>query len=248
MRMNSISIDTQPHVRSRDVWFRAGALLFAILLGAQCAWLLLANLTRSDVTRLPTDANAAAAATAQRAAAGRAAAIGAIRGDLWADLAFTHANLLWLDADANPGAPQSLIDQSLTDARAALGRALGAAPHNSDAWLLLAGLAARYPSSDFDATKALKMSYYTGPSEQDLIPLRLRIAAHSDFVGDFEMSQFVTRDLRFLLLHNQQSVVVATYKAASPAGKSFIERVVSEIAPSALPLLHAAVQAPELPN
>jgi hypothetical protein len=237
-RMKNISIGEQPRI-----WFRVWALLFAILLGAQCVWLLLANLTRSDVTRLPTDANAATAAAAQRAAAGQAAAIGGIRGDLWADLAFTHADLLWLDADATPGVPQFL-----TDARTALGRALRDAPHNSSAWLLLAGLSARYPSFGFDATKALKMSYYTEPSERDLIPLRLRIAAHSDFVSDFEMRQFVTRDLRFLLAQKQQSEVVAAYKAASPAGRSFIEHVVSEVDPSVLASLRAAVQAPELPN
>jgi hypothetical protein len=237
--MESTSTDTQPHIR-----FRVGALLFAILLGAQCVWLLLANLTRSDVTRLPTDAKAATAAAMQRAAAGRAAAIGGIRGDLWADLAFTHADLLWRDADVTPSAPQFL-----TDARAALGRALGDAPHNSSAWLLLAGLSARYPSFGFDATKALKMSYYTGPSEQALIPLRLRIAAvTSDFVSDLEMRQFVTRDLRFLLAQKQQSVIVAAYKAASPAGKSFIEHAVGEIDPSVLASLRAAAQAPELPN
>jgi hypothetical protein len=221
---------------------RVGTLLFAILLGAQCAWLLLANLSRSKVTRLPTDANAAAAAAEQHNSAARAAAFGGIRGDLWADSAFTRANLLWL----NPETPG--VSQVVADARTALERALGEAPHNSGAWLLLAALSARYPSANSNARAALKMSYYTGPSEQELIPLRLRIAAHSDFVGDFEMRQFVTRDLHFLLSRKQQSAIIAAYKAASPAGKNFIQHAVGEIDPSALALLRAADPPPQLPN
>jgi hypothetical protein len=236
--MENISIAPRPYF-----WLRAGTLLFAILLGAQCVWLLLANWMRSDVTRLPVDTNAAIAAAAQRATAGRAAAIGGIRGNLWADAAFTYADLLWLSPNATAG-----VSQLLADARAALTRALGDAPHNSGAWLLLAGLSARYPAGGLDGNAALKMSYYTGPSEQDLIPLRLRIAAQSNVLDDFEMRQFITRDLRFLLTQKQTSAVIAAYKAASPAGKSFIEHAVGEIDPSALTLLHAAAQPPELPN
>lgn len=233
----TVSKDPRPYVL-----FRIGALLFAILLGAQCVWLLLADLSRSSITRLPTDANAAAAAAGQRDAAARAAAFGGIRGDLWADSAFTRAHLLWL----NPAAPG--VTQILTDARATLERAVADAPHNSGAWLMLAGLSARYTSANANARAALKMSYYTGPSEQSLIPLRLRIAAHSDFVGDFEMRQFVTRDLHFLLSHKQQAAVVAAYKVASPAGKKFIEHAVNEIDPSAVALLRAADPLPQLPN
>ena len=42
----------------------------------------------------------AAAAAEQRDAASWAAAIGAIRGDLWAESAFTYADLLWGDKEA----------------------------------------------------------------------------------------------------------------------------------------------------
>jgi hypothetical protein len=224
------------------IWPRVGSLLFAILLGAQCIWLLLADLSRSDVTRLPTNADAATAATGQRDAAARAATFGGIRGDLWASAAFTYADLLWRAPDKIPD-----VTKLLTNARTTLNRALDGAPHNSGAWLLLAGLSSRYPSINVSTNAALKMSYYTGPSEQDLIPLRLRIAAHLDFVNDFEMRQFITRDLRFLLSRKQQSAVIAAYEAASPAGRSFIEQAVSEIDPSALTSLRSA-QSLQLPN
>src|ERR1700728_2917455 len=75
--------------------FRWTALCVAALLGAQCIWLLLAQLSGSDVTNLPTDAPAAAAAAKQRGAAAWAAAIGVIRGNLWAQAGFTYSDLLW---------------------------------------------------------------------------------------------------------------------------------------------------------
>lgn len=236
MLMNGVSTGTQSYL-----WLRIGALLLALLLGIQCVWLLLADLSRSEVTLLPTDANAAAVAAQQRDAAARAAAFGGIRGNLWADAAFTYANLLW------PGGAPG-VTAPLREARMTLDRALSDAPHNSGAWLLLAALSSRYPSANSNTNAALKMSYYTGPSEPRLIPLRLRIAARSDFVGDFEMRQFVTRDLRFLLSHKQQSAVVAAYKAASPAGRGFIKGAVNDIDPSALGWLRAADALPQLPN
>jgi hypothetical protein len=227
----------------RHIVFRLWTLVFAILLGGQSVWLLLPEVSRSSVSRLPTDATSAAAAAEQRAPAARAASIGAIRGDLWADLAFTYADLLWVNTDQVTD-----LTQLVTEVHTSLDRALDDAPHNSGAWLLLAGLSLRYPSGDLNTNAALKMSYYTGPSEQELIPLRLRFTAQSDFGGDFEMRQFVIRDLRLLLARQQKSAVAAAYKAASPAGKQFIEHEVGEIDPSALDWLRAAAQPPQLPN
>lgn len=215
--------------------FRLTALLFAILLGGQCLWLLIPELSRSAVKQLPTDARSAAAAATQRGAAAWAASIGTIRGDLWADAAFTYADLLWADGSTTNGRAQALAR-----ARASLDHALDEAPHNSAAWLLLAGLSARYPSTGLDMLKVLKMSYYTGPSDQELIPLRLRIAAQAEFVSDFEMRQFVARDLRLLLSRQQKSAIEAAYDVATPAGKHFIEQTLTEIDPSALDWLHGA--------
>src|SRR5579883_3672012 len=73
--------------------FRLLVLLFAGLLGAQSVWLLLAELSRADVKRLPTRPSAAAAAARQRSSALWAATFGGIRGQLWAEAAFTYADL-----------------------------------------------------------------------------------------------------------------------------------------------------------
>jgi hypothetical protein len=227
------SIDGSPH----NV-FRLTALLFAILLGVQCLWLVLAELVRPSVRQLPIDLASAAAAATQRDAASRAASIGAIRSDLWAEAAFTYADLLWGEtneaiANANPAS-------TLPRVRATLTRALNDGPHQSSAWLLLAGLSLRFPSLGFDVLETLKMSYYTGPSEHALVPLRLRIAAQLDGSKDIEMRQFISRDLRMLLARNQKSAIAEAYNVASPSGKRFIESTIKDIDPMALDALQTA--------
>jgi hypothetical protein len=227
--------------------FRVLTLLFAVLLGVQCVWLLLPELSRTGIDQLPTDPASAAAAARQRGAAARKASIGIIRGDLWAASAFTYADLLWGDAGTNVDLTRAMqhartnLDE-LQRARASLDRALSDAPHQSGAWLLFAALALHYPSFDSNATAALKMSYYTGPSEQDLMSLRLRITAHSDLFTDAEIREFVARDLRLLLARNQKSAITDAYNAASPTGKQFIEQTVGDIDPSVRELLRAGAQ------
>jgi len=206
------------------VAFRYVTLLFALLLGIQSVWLLLAELTRPGIDHLPADAASAAVAAKQRGLAAAAASFGIIRGDLWAESAFTYADLLWGDSGSSAG-----LAPALERVRSRLEHALDDAPHRSAAWLLLAGLAARYPSLNVNASQALKTSYYTGPSEQDLMLPRLRIAAQSDFLNDAEIRQFTTRDLRLLLARNLKSAIDEAYNAGSPTGKAFIKQAVSQI-------------------
>ena len=139
-------------------------------LGLQCVWLLAAEHYRSTLRQLPTTAPAASAAAKQRDSAALAASIGLIRGELWAESAFSYANLLFDD-------PGQGGDTSLAEKLASLGptlqRALDEAPTQSGAWLLRAGLALRYPILGFNALDALKMSYYTSPTAPELAPLRV---------------------------------------------------------------------------
>ncbi|MGB6542930.1 MAG: hypothetical protein WBF03_18895 [Xanthobacteraceae bacterium] len=225
--------------------FRTLTLLFAILLGAQCIWLLVAQISRPGIHRLPTDAADAAVASQRRGAAATAATIGAIRGDLWAESAFTYSDLLF---DKTASAANADTSQNLARGRVSLERAVEDAPITPAAWLLLAGFALRYPSAAFDATEILKMSYYTGPSDQDLLPLRLRMAVHSETLNDVEMRQFIARDLRLLITRQQKSEITQTYSAASPAGKRLIEQIVKDIDPSFLSSLSSDARGHFLPD
>jgi hypothetical protein len=228
-------IDGSPHI-----WFRPTALLFAILLGAQCLWLVLAELARPSIDQFPTDITSAAAAAKQRDAALRAASIGAIRSDLWADAAFTYADLLWGEKNETIASP----NPASLSARATLNRALDNGPHQSGAWLLVAGLNLRFHHPDFNTLELLKMSYYTGPSDHALMPLRLRIAVQLDGSKDVEIREFVSRDLRLLLAQNQKSAIAEAYNVASPSGKKFVESIIKDIDPSALDFLQRAQRRP----
>jgi len=210
-----------------------------MLLGVQSVWLLVAEFSRPGINRLPTDAASAAAAQNERISARRAATIGAIRGDLWAESAFTYAELMW--GDGKGGA-------NLVQARSSLHYALADAPHQSSAWLLLAGLASRYQLPGIDAKQAVKMSYYTGPSELRLMPLRLLIAVHADPFSDIELRDSISREVRLLFTHQQKSAIVAAYIAAPSAGRQFIEQTIREIDPSTVELLRATTQKPSFPN
>jgi hypothetical protein len=96
------------------------------------------------------------------------------------------------------------------------------------------------------ATEALKMSYYTGPSEQALIPLRLRLAVLSRGISDTDMLPLIRRDVRLLLAQKQRTAVADAYNAAPPASKRLIEQIVAEVDPSAAAALRS--QKPSVPD
>ena len=81
------------------------------------------------------------------------------------------------------------------------------------------------------------MSCYTGPSDEALMPLRLRVAAASEAIGDAEVQELVRRDLRLLLAQKQKSAIAEAYAGASPAGKCLIEGAVAQIDPTSLETL-----------
>jgi hypothetical protein len=223
---------------------RPVALSFALLLAVQCAWLVLADFFRSGITRLPTEVAAANAARAERPDAALAAKVGAIRGDLWAEAAFTYADLLW--SDAKSGAQYPIHEA--TSARSAIDRTLINAPYQSAVWLLRAGLSALHAVPGIKAAEALRMSYYTGPRAQDLMPLRLRIAIRSEAYSDNELSEFIEQDLRVVLSQQKRSTVAAIYGTAPPAGRLFLERAVGKIDPSAIQSLNTDSAKPFLPD
>lgn len=218
-------------------------LLLTALLGLKFIWLLSSELLRADVVTLPTNVVVAATAAKQRDRAEIAAAIGIIRGQLWAQSAFTYADLMFAQDGGDIDATQQLAR-----ARASLERALNEAPVQAGPWLLCAGLGMRHPSAGFDVTEALKMSYYTGPSEEELMPLRLRMAVASGAMRDIETRPLVLRDLRFLLARKRLSAIAKAYNAASPPEKRLIEQTLSDVDRSAAESLRAGAQKRSLPD
>jgi hypothetical protein len=213
------------------IYFRVTTLIFAVFLAAQCIWLLLAEFSRPRLDGLPLDAASAAAASKDRELALWAATVGIIRGDLWAISAFTYADVV-IDNNRTSGRPAA--DPAVARLRASAEHALNNGPTQSAVWLLRTGLALRYPSGRLNPLEPLRMSYYTGPSDQGIVPLRLQFAAQADGFGDIEIREFAIRDIRMLLATKQYRAIAHAHEIASNAGKQFIEQTVHDIDPSAI--------------
>jgi hypothetical protein len=195
------------------------------------AWLILPELYR------PPDLNwsqpsAAGEPLLQRAAAKRAARLGIIRGDLWAQFALTYRRVTGV-SDGGPMQPASYPE--LQQAHAAAERALRLSPHEAKVWLLLAAVESRIRGLDpahqpeGRASAALKMAYYTGQNELELAPARLMVAAQPGVLADEELRQLVRDELRTILTRKTElkPAIVAAYREGSSAVKALIEEVVS---------------------
>lgn len=206
---------------------------FAAFLVVQAAWLLSVEVVRPHLPYFPADRSSAVAAQSKRAQANLAAVFGGMRGELWVDDAVTLA--------AGPiseilgGRP---LDEPgiLERAEAAALRAARLSPHDSRAWLLLASTALQLKRPDRVIAADLKMSYYTGPSEAALMPLRSRIATRIDLGGDDELQVLVAQDLRTMVLRRPELKpdIAAAYAQASPAGKHLIETTIATLDPALL--------------
>ena len=206
---------------------RIAMLVLTAIVGIYSIWVLSSELIRPGVISLPIDPQSAAIAAQKRARASWAAHVGIIRGDLWAESGYTFANLLWKSSSG-----EKEPAQSLALARARLDRAIRYAPTKAGVWLLLAGFA-----PDFrEATEALRMSYFTGPSELSLMPIRTFVAAQMPTL-DADMQQLARRDLRYLLKSQQKTAIIHAWHAATPAGKRFMEQELGERDPSFLQTL-----------
>lgn len=214
--------------------FRGTVLVFAFVLGCQATWILMAEFFRpphSDFSA--TQQPAAVAATDQNGAA-LAASFGRIRGDLWSEDALTYLDLFTTD---NRHSSNAQIEQ----AHEAADRALAFAPHNAGVWLVLASINSRFDWLNHEAAAALRMSYYTGANETELIPLRLLLAVQSVALGDSDFQQLVRHDIRTIVTRKPElkPAIVAAYRDTAPIGRQFIEDTLEEIDPTLLTWLHS---------
>lgn len=219
-------------------WLRAGLVAFSLVLIAQAMWILLAEYHHPRRIRLPLDEPASAVARLDRDNASRAAERAVVRGDLWAESAFTYANLIW----TQPVRGVELSAETGRLARAQLERALRYSPHRGDVWLLLAAMAERYGWQDQKPIALLKMSYYTAPNERALFPMRVRAALAANGLQDMELPDMIRRDIRLMARTPVfKPALAAIYKSASGPNREFIERAMSEIDPAYLASLRAGL-------
>jgi hypothetical protein len=223
---------------STKTWLRVALAFFGVFLSAQAAWILLAERYRLNHIRLPVDGKTATVAFAERDKIRHAASLAVVRGDLWAESAFTYSGRLWIDRSTELDAG----DQLNTDALTTLTRALRYSPHRGDVWLAFAALADQYKWPGYQPSLLLKMSYYTAPNEIALFPLRLTVSLHAHgVIDDAELQDMVRRDISVILTRTPglKPALVAAYGSALPQGKVFAERVISEIDPGYLGLVGA---------
>ena len=218
--------------------FRSTVLVFAFVLGCQAMWILSAEIFRPSPPGFPADPQAAAAAAANRNGATLAASFGFIRGDLWAECALTYLDMLWSgDWDGTSAQVPMMIER----AREAADRALAFAPHDARVWLVLASIDLRFDWLNRNTASDLRMSYYTGTNETDLIPLRLLLAVRSGALGDRDFQQLVRHDVSTIVTRKPELkfVILAAYRDATPIGQQFLEETLAEIDPVLLARLRS---------
>lgn len=216
-------------------WFRAFAVVFAFLLACQAFWILAPELSRPLLITFPRDADSAADLTESRSAAHLAAQLGAVRGDLWAQEALTYSGLFRRDGQ------NKTTDDTVTaeEVRNAAERALVFAPHDARIWLVLASIDSRFDWLNEKAAAALRMSYYTGPNEVDLIPARLLLSLSSPAISDKDFQPLVVHDLRTIVTRRPElkSAVSDAYSYASPEGQHFVRDTLKDLDPNLLSTL-----------
>jgi hypothetical protein len=209
----------------RAFWFRINVLIFASILAVQAVWLVTAAFIRPMLPYFPQDKASEEKALAARPAAIAAASIGWVRGDLWTDAAIAlSSGVIGKAASASDHQMTAQRNRAVAVAR----RAARLSPHESRVWLLLAALGSRSDRPDHEVARRLKMSYFTGPNELVLAPLRIRLATSATTIKDAELQNLVALEIRSIILRHQdkKSAVVAGYRDASPEGKKFIEATV----------------------
>jgi hypothetical protein len=212
---------------SRDAPIRFAFVLAGLILTAEAAWLLLAERHGSGVVASPF-VDFHQVTIDQRDRVQEAATIASVRGDLWAETAFAGAALS-LTTPANR--------QNEEETRGALIRALRYAPYRSDVWLTFALLAETHKWQGVNPKALLKMAYYTGPNEANLIPARVKAALHLiGGVADPELQDMIRADVSFIFrrLPALRPILIDAYKSGTVESRTFEEGLIAELDPNYL--------------
>jgi hypothetical protein len=150
------------------------------------------------------------------------AEIGMIRGDLWTVATVANALPSLLSASGQPNEVESARELAVHAARLA--------PHDARNWLVLSVLDVRLGRQK-QATEAVKLSYYTGPNEIELVPLRLQIGV--DLIEDEELQVLVRSEFQRIILKwpGLKPTIASAYKQTKASGGKFLETVLAEADP-----------------
>ena len=197
--------------------FYAGAL--GVALCVQAIWLFGAEAIRPALPYFPADTREAKVLAASRTAAAAAALIGWPRGELLTERALT-ANAPVIAAFESNTVPPLDGDAAAADESAARW-----SPSDARGWLLLAASNASPPGDHQRAPRALKMSYYTSPYNEELFPLRILLAARSTGTIDDELRDCITLELDLILRKRPdlKDYVLRMLTTASPAVRQLLE-------------------------
>ena len=211
----------------RPIWkFRLLALLIVLGAGTVSIADFAAEMLRPAHPPVPRPENQPPAPDAVAAAA-LAAKIAPFREDLKADVAAIRAAEVL--ASKSPG------NLSTNEAvQTAVRTALGIGPHNARMWLTLALLRAHGNLGDSLIVEPLKMSYFTGPNQVDLIPTRLNLVSRINAIGDPDLQELAAGDVRAILTRfaDLRPLLVTAYAQGSAAGKKLLEDSAKAVDPT----------------
>jgi len=220
----------------------------AALLGSLGLWIVLAELTSPRLNYFPSNPDEASALYNVRNSAITAAEVGMVRGDLWTDAAVTMAapSLFGTTGSSREHASQSEVERI----RAIVDRAARLSPHDSRIWLVLASLDFRVDRNDPRGTETLKLSYYTGPNEISLMPLRLLLAVRSGAISDEEVQSLVPLDIQRIIMQRPdlKPAIALAYKNALPKGRQIIESALKETDPRFLATIVVSDRGNRIPD
>ena len=216
-----------------ELWLRTAIFTFAMVLGLQAAWILATELSRRATIIDPASVEEGTGDSPYQIAASRAARFGLVRGDLWAESALSFVNL-------SPTGFSSTVDlsrsETVENVRTKAKQALRYSPHDARIWLVLATLDSQSSARDSRVAASLRMSYYTGANEIELIPLRLLVLARSDALTNDDLKQLVYHDIRNVITRAPQLkyTIITAYREASPVGRQLLNQILAELDPTLL--------------
>jgi hypothetical protein len=212
--------------------FRLCVAIVVSILGGSAVCDLLAEYERPDRFPVPFSRTANAAPLKRIISARRAAALAPFRSDLMAQyaLALTNQSL------ASEGSLQATNNEN---AQSAVRSAIALGPHNAEMWLALALLQSQINIGDPQIVESLKMSYFTGPDQKELVTARLDVGTLNNALSDPDLKELAQGDVRAILVRHpeQRGFLTGDYFRGSAVGKAFLEETVKSINPQFLDTL-----------